>query len=113
MIPFAAALIIWPLGAIVRSIRRTPHLSRRPPLALWLSVAVGVPLVAGFAAFFAGVSSDIVFGVPSMVIVATTLLSLAAIAGLALVPKAVLAWRSGWFTVGGRTLYTLLALTAP
>ena len=113
VILFAASLIIWPLGALVRSIRRKPHLSKRPRIALWLSVAVGVSLVGGFVAFFAGVSSDIVFGVPPMVIVATTLLSLAAIAGLALVPTAVLAWRSGWFTAGGRTLYTLLALTAP
>jgi hypothetical protein len=113
VIVFAASLIIWSLGWLVRSLRRKPHLSGRPRWALWLSVVIGVLLIAGFAAFIGAISSDIVFGVPPVLIVATTLLSLAAIAGLALIPTAVVAWRSSWFTVGGRILYTLLALTAP
>lgn len=113
VILFAASLIIWSLGWLVRAIRRKPHVSGRARLALWLSVLVGILIIAGFAAFFGAISSDIVYGAPPILFVATTLLSVAAIAGLALIPAAVLAWRSKWFTVGGRIMYTLLALTTP
>ena len=113
VILFAASLIIWSLGWLVRAIRSKPHVSGRARLALWLAVVIGILIIAGFAAFIGGISSDIVYGVPPILIVATTLLSVAAIAGLALIPAAVLAWRSRWFTVGGRILYTLLALTTP
>lgn len=113
VIMFFASLIIWSLGGLVRTIRKKPHVSGRARLALSLSVLIGILIIAGFAAFIGGISSDIVYVVPPILIVATTLLSVAAIAGLALIPAAVLAWRSRWFTVGGRLMYTLLAVTTP
>ena len=44
---------------------------------------------------------------------ATGLLTLGSIVGLALVPAAVWAWKDRWFTIGGRLYYSLLAVTAP
>lgn len=80
---------------------------------MWLSVAIGVALVCGLAAFFTGVSSDIVYGMPPIVVISATLLTFAATTGLALIPLATLAWRRHWFSLGGRLGYTLLALTTP
>ena len=67
----------------------------------------------GVAALFAGVSSDIVCGLTPAAVAAPTLVTAAALGGLALIPVAVLAWVKGWFSLGGRLLYSLLALAAP
>ena len=46
-------------------------------------------------------------------VAAASLISVAAVGGLALIPVTVAAWVKDWFTVGGRVLYTVLALLAP
>jgi CubicO group peptidase (beta-lactamase class C family) len=114
VILFALSLLLWPVGALVRKRRSRPKPTGWARGALWLAVAVAVALVLGTAAFFAAVSdSDVAFGPTPALYLAAGLITIGSLAGLALIPAAVGSWIHSWFTVGGRILYSLLALTAP
>ena len=89
-----------------------PSVGARAALRLEIGVASG--LLLGLAAFFVAVSdSDVAFGPTPALYLAAALITISSIAGLALVPAAVGSWMHGWFTIGGRIFYSLLALTAP
>lgn len=95
-----------------------PNLLRKPTVgaraALWLEIGVATCLLLGTVAFFAAVSdSDIAFGPTLVLYLATGFITIASLAGLALIPAAVGAWIHGWFTIGGRIFYSLLAVTGP
>ncbi|MGI9597508.1 MAG: hypothetical protein ACR2QK_15190, partial [Acidimicrobiales bacterium] len=53
------------------------------------------------------------YGPTLSLFLATGLISLGAVMGLALVPAAIGAWTNQWLTVGGRIYFTILALTVP
>jgi CubicO group peptidase (beta-lactamase class C family) len=114
VIVFVLSLLIWAVGALVRKRRGRPKPTGWARGALWLAIAVAVALVSGTAAFFAAVSdADVAFGPTPALYLATGFITVGSIASLALIPVAVGSWINGWFTIGGRILYTLLALTAP
>jgi hypothetical protein len=109
---FLASLLVWPTGALIRKWRGRQSAHGWARAALWLVVGVAVLAVAGMIALFLGLSSDVIYGVTPMILLATTLISLAGLLALALVPAAITAWARGWFTIGGRIYYSLLALSA-
>ena len=114
VIIFAVSLFLWLAGALIRRLRHRSRPTGWARGALWLALTVAVALVLGTLAFFVAVSdSDVAFGPTPALYLAAGLISVGALAGLALIPAAVAAWAGRWFTVGGRILYTVLALTAP
>lgn len=114
VILFVLSLLFWPIGALIRKLRHHPGPTKWARRALWLEVGVALVLLVGLIAFFLAVSDTAVaYGPTLMLYLATGLISLGAVASVALVPAAAGAWKSRWFTMGGRIYFTLLALTAP
>jgi CubicO group peptidase (beta-lactamase class C family) len=106
----------WPPPASATP--NTPTLLREPTVgaraALWLEIGVAICLLLGTVAFFLTVSnSDVAFGPTLSLYLAAGLITIASLASLALIPAAIGSWIRGWFTIGGRIFYSLLALTAP
>lgn len=106
----------WPPPA--RATPNTPTLLHEPTVgaraALWLEIGVAICLLLGTVAFFLTVSnSDVAFGPTLSLYLAAGLITIASLASLALIPAAIGSWIRGWFTIGGRIFYSLLALTAP
>lgn len=113
VILFGFSLMVWPVGSAIRHGRGRPATHGAARATLWLTIGVGLCLLAGTGALFAGLSSDVVYGPTPLVLTATSLISVAAIAGLFLLPAAVGAWTRRWYSVGGRLYLSALAVVAP
>jgi hypothetical protein len=72
---FLASLLVWPIGALIRKSRGRQPVHGWARAALWLVVGVAVLAVAGMIGLFLGLSSDVIYGVTPMILLATTLIS--------------------------------------
>ena len=111
---FALSLLVWPIGALIRRRRDRPAPVGWARRALWLEIGVALAFTLATAAFFMAISDTAVaYGATPTLYAAVGLITIGSLAGLALIPAAVGAWVNRWFTIGGRILYSLLALTTP
>jgi hypothetical protein len=111
---FILSLIVWPVGALIRRSRDRPRPTGWVLGALWLEIGVALALTFGTVALLLALgSTEAAFGAPPTLYLAAGFITIASVAGLALIPAAVGAWANRWFTIGGRIFYSLLALTAP
>jgi hypothetical protein len=111
---FLVSLLVWPLGALIRKRRGRPVPRGWARGALWLALGVALSITLATVALFLGLSdSDVVYGATPAIYTATAMITVAATAGLLLIPAAAGAWWKRWFTIGGRLYYSLLALAVP
>ena len=77
------------------------------------SIFVPVSSISVTSTISAAVSdTDVAFGPTPALYLAAGFATFASVAGLALIPAAIGSWIHGWFTIGGRILYSILASTA-
>ena len=116
-----ATFVIWPLGALIRKLRKQPTEQRMPwgaSLAqIWAALTGGMLLLFAFRAIGVLYAIDAVAGIPNFVWGVTPLmveslqsLYLPALLALALPVFAALAWIKGWWKVSMRVFYTLVTL---
>jgi hypothetical protein len=109
-----ARLTIWPAAAIVARLRRRnalPQSAAERRWWRWSGLAAALLFLAPVGALATALLSfsHPLVAVPRAVIVLGVVLAAAAVAGLALVPFAVRAWRFGLLSVARRVHFTLLA----
>lgn len=112
-----SGLLVWPVGYAVRRLRGRPAITTRSQrLARW-TAALGVGILAGFAAgvgiVVSGAASAnpfvLAFGVPSGAGWLFVLPWIAAALALVVFGTALHAWRQGWWTPVHRVHYSLVA----
>jgi pimeloyl-ACP methyl ester carboxylesterase len=115
-----SGLLVWPVGYIVRCVRRCPVTTTRPQrIARWtaaLAVLVVVGFVAGLGLVVAEAASAYPFllslGVPSGAGWLFVLPWLGGLLALGALGAAVQAWRHGWWSAAHRVHFTLVAAAA-
>jgi Beta-lactamase len=104
---FAAALVGFPIAAVLQRKQTKPIGAKLARLAAW---ATSVMFVAGTAAFAVGFAapSDIVFAVPTATKVALSLWAVSSLLAIGLFVSMVQAWRRHWWCGAGRVCLTLV-----
>jgi len=112
---FVSFLIAAPISAI-RNRRRGGDVKPQPSLARWLAVGVSALLVlftAGLFIYMGGLQwYTILFGVPPFIKALLALPVLAALLTIGALVFTVLAWKDGYWGLGGRIHYTLVTVAA-
>jgi len=112
---FLSAIIVWPIGALIRRLRKRPVPPRPAQYARWVASIValcGVFMAANLA------SQDLVFGqvnplvTPMPVIAALIVINLGALLALALPYFVWRVWRDRYWNLVSRIHYTLIAAAA-
>jgi CubicO group peptidase (beta-lactamase class C family) len=112
-----STLIFWPLGALVRKLRKQ---SAQNPVAwgavvarLWVTLVAGMLvlfLFRDFGVLYGGTLPQFVWGITPDTIESLQSMYLPAMLALALPIFTVLAWIKGWWKVSTRVYYTLVTL---
>jgi CubicO group peptidase (beta-lactamase class C family) len=112
-----SALIFWPLGALIRRLRKQP--AQKPVLwgavaaRLWATLVAGMLvlfLLRDFGVLYGGTLPQFVWGVTTDMIESLQSMYLPAMLALALPIFTIFAWIKGWWKVSMRVYYTLVTL---
>jgi CubicO group peptidase (beta-lactamase class C family) len=117
LLMFLSVLIGTPIAALLRRLRKRPLAatkdSNRARVVRYTAAAIGIAFVAALIALLSTQVNEVMLSGPTLFTYLTFGLGLLMIpAALALSFYAVHAWHRGWWTLGRRIHYTLLALAA-
>jgi CubicO group peptidase (beta-lactamase class C family) len=110
---FVSAVVLWPLGALIRRLRkrdRESNPARRR--ALWVGWMVSGMNLVFLLVLLMSFGEELVFGVPlsiRIILVIPIVTSMLSVVFLAL---AVIAWMRGYWSLVGRLYYSLIALAS-
>ena len=112
-----STLIFWPLGALIRKLRKQP--AQKPvswgvlAARLWVTLVTGMLvlfLLRDFGVLYGGTLPQFVWGVTTDMIESLQSMYLPTMLALALPIFTILAWVKGWWKVSARVYYTLVTL---
>ncbi len=112
-----STLIFWPLGALIRKLRKQP--AQKPvswgalAARLWVTLVTGMLvlfLLRDFGVLYGGTLPQFVWGVTPDMVESLQSMYLPAMLALALPIFTILAWIKGWWKVSMRVYYTLVTL---
>jgi CubicO group peptidase (beta-lactamase class C family) len=110
------SVLIWPVGYLIRHLRKRPAQPSRP--ALWarylagLVSALNLVFVVGLVVRLGQVLSGVFYGTPAYFVGLLVIPLLTAILTIGLLVFTVLAWRDDYWSVPGRLHYSLVTLAA-
>jgi len=109
---FLSPIVIWPLGALIRRIRKRASTATPGSLrARWVAgIASGLNFI--FLLIMILTLGDLRLGVPPIVQIALIIPIVTALLTLIMLPMTILAWKDSYWSVWGRIYYSFLTLTA-
>ena len=109
---FLSPLIVWPLGALIRRIRKRPsNTTAAAKRAKWVAGFMSGMNITFMLILFLSMG-DLSLGVPPIIQIVLIIPLVTAFLTLIMLPMTILAWKDGYWPVLGRIFYSLLALTA-
>jgi CubicO group peptidase (beta-lactamase class C family) len=109
---FLSPIVIWPLGALIRRIRKRASTATPGSLrARWVAaIASGLNFI--FLLIMILTIGDLRLGVPPIVQIALIIPIVTALLTLIMLLMTILAWKDSYWSVWGRIYYSFLTLTA-
>ncbi|MFC1910977.1 hypothetical protein ACFLXC_06895 [Chloroflexota bacterium] len=113
MIVFLLPLILWPIGNLVRRLRKqTASATLTSKRVRWLAIIVSGLNLVFFIGLFLTFGENLVFGMSPVVQVLLVIPIITSLLTLALLVMVALVWKNGYWSILGRVHYTLITLAA-
>jgi hypothetical protein len=108
---FVSAVVVWPLGAVIRRLRKQTRESkpawRRALWVGWVVSALNLVFLLVVLLFF---GEELVFGVPLLIRVILVIPIVTSILSVVTLALALVAWIRGYWSLLSRLYYSLIAL---